>query len=379
MVIKDVYVPGKNGIIVKDLFIDEEGIITDKLLNDSTSSIYDGSEKYVVPGFIDCHTHGFKGYGSEDSSEGLKKLALQYASRGTLGFYATVGPRAFEKYLELAKEYRSAFFDKEYEGARFLGLHLEGPFLNPDKAGAIDPLKMYEIQLEEFEGFIKAAGDVVKVMTIAPELENGPEAIRLMRKYGIIPSLGHTNAGYEEAIAGIEAGANHITHTFNAMRPFNHREPGILGAAFLRDEVFCELIADGVHVAKEVMLTLLKLKGMERVMAVSDGGKSCGFDYPEGFRLEDGSIIARGAVYSKDGNTLCGSTRDLYSHFKGFIKEYGFSIHEACLLTSENASRHFNLDFGRIEEGFKANLLVLDKDLNIVDVIINGVLQEEFI
>lgn len=136
---------------------------------------------------IDVHTHGFRGFSSEAPAEDLRRLAQAYAQRGIGGFCATIGPRPFPRYLEIIAEYRKAF-STPYPGARFLGLHLEGPYLNPAKAGAIDPVTMQKIDLTELEAFLKQSAGCVKIMTIAPELPDAEAAIRLLNQYGVIAS-----------------------------------------------------------------------------------------------------------------------------------------------------------------------------------------------
>ena len=144
-----------------------------------------------MPALIDVHTHGFRGFSDEESAEGLRRLAQAYASRGIGGFCATIGPRPLPYYLKLIQEYQDAF-SMSYPGARFLGLHLEGPYLNPEKAGAIAPESMQNIDLLELESFLMQSKGFVKIMTIAPELPNAEKAIRLLNHYGVIASAGHT-------------------------------------------------------------------------------------------------------------------------------------------------------------------------------------------
>lgn len=231
---------------------------------------------------------------------------------------------------------------------------------------------MYPIDLKELEEFLIRAKGYVKIMTIAPELKDADIAIKLLSKYGVIASAGHSYASYEDMIRGIAAGLNHATHTYNAMREFNHKNAGILEAVWLEDKIYAELIADGVHVSKQAIEVLIRLKGKQRVMAVSDGGYSCGIEYEEGHIFEDGHFIKNGAVFSADGITLCGSTRDLYKHFKFFINQMGYSIYEAAGMTSRNAAQHLGVNFGEIVMGSVANLIIIDKAYNIKTIIING-------
>lgn len=372
MLIKRALVPGICGDERKDILIDENGIINQIGHNLSENNGYEieAQECYAVPGFIDIHTHGYNNHEIEESCDGLLEIAKGYARRGTLGFCPTITPKPFHEYLRIIDEYKKAF-DGNYEGARFLGLHLEGPYLNPKKAGAISPESMYSINLEELEEFLKASKGYVKIMTLAPELEGSKEAIKLLTKYGVTASAGHTFASYEEAVKSVEAGITHATHTFNAMRDFSHRAAGILEAVLLNDNVYCELIADGIHVSRQAMEMLLKLKGNKKVIAISDGGKSCGVEYAHGYVLEDGHFIKNAAIYTPKG-ILCGSTKDVYDHFKFFVSKMGYSIYEAINFTSGNAAVSLELNVGEIKEGKEANLLLIDKEFNIKSIIING-------
>jgi N-acetylglucosamine-6-phosphate deacetylase len=372
MLIKRAMLPGKYGDEIKDILIDDNGVIN-KIgdnLRENSAYEFEARDYYVIPGFIDIHTHGFNNHGTEEPCDGLLEIAKGYASRGTLGFCPTITPKPFHEYLRIIDEYKKAF-DGNYEGARFLGLHLEGPYLNPRKAGAISPESMYSINLKELEEFLKASKGYVKIMTLAPELEGSEEAIKLLTKYGVTASAGHTYATHEEAVKGIDTGITHATHTFNAMRDFSHRAAGVLEAVLLNDNVYCELIADGIHVSRQAMEMLLKLKGNKKVIAISDGGKSCGIEYADGYVFEDGHFIKNGAIYTPNG-ILCGSTKDVYEHFKFFVSKMGYSIYESINFTSGNAAVSLGLNVGKIKEGREANLLLIDKELNIKSIIING-------
>ena len=379
MRIKNALIVSGNDVFNGNLVIDKEGFISDIIPgklemenNNCSDEVIDcKGVNYVIPGFIDIHTHGFSGYSSEEDVLGLKKIAIQYAKRGTLGFCPTIGPRSIEKYIKIIDTYKEAF-SGDYEGARFLGLHLEGPYLSPEKAGAIDPDSMYSIDLKELESFLLKTEGYIKIMTIAPELPFAKEAVELLVKYNIIPSAGHTNANYDDTRKCIDAGLCQATHMFNAMRPIHHREPGVIGALLNDDKVYCELIADGVHVNTKIMELLIKVKGFNKIAAVSDGGDTCGIDFEDGHILPDGSIIRNGAVYCTDGETLSGSTRDVYSHFKSFINKMNIKLWDSVKLTSTNAAESLKLNFGSIEISKKANILILNDNFDIQNIIIEG-------
>ena len=379
ILIKNALIVSGSEVFNDNLFIDKEGFISNIINNKIELENYNygdevidcKGENYVIPGFIDIHTHGFSGHSTEEDVSGLRNLAIEYAKRGTLGFCPTIGPRSFETYLKIIDAYKEAF-SGDYKGARFLGLHLEGPYLSPKKAGAIDPDSMYSIDLKALDSFLLKTKGYIKIMSIAPEVPFAKEAVELLLKYNIIPSAGHTNANYNETRKCIDAGLCQATHMFNAMRPLHHREPGVIGALLNDDNVYCELIADGVHVNTKIIELLLKVKGFNKVAAVSDGGDTCGIDYEDGHILPDGSIIRNGAVYCTDGETLSGSTRDVYSHFKSFINKMNIKIWDSVKLTSTNAAESLKLNFGSIKVSKKANILIINKDFDIKNIIIEG-------
>lgn len=330
----------------------------------------DGNTEVIgMPALIDIHTHGFCGVSSEAEAKDLRRLAQAYARRGIGGFCATVGPRPFSRYLEIIAEYRKAF-STPYSGARFLGLHLEGPYLNPEKAGAIDPETMRAIDLAELEAFLKQSAGVVKIMTLAPELPHALEAIRLLERYGVIASAGHTAAGYEQSEAAAAAGLRHITHTFNAMKPLHHRDPGLITSALTRSELDCEMITDGYHLQLPVMKLLVRTKGVKHLLCVSDSGSDSGFAYPEGTVLEDGCVIRGGAMVRPDG-VIAGSTCDLSDALKMIVKHLNVPLTGAVPMLSLNAARNLKLaGWGSLGLGNPAAWSLYNSKLEFIETIV---------
>lgn len=323
-----------------------------------------------MPALIDMHTHGFRGLDSEAPAEDLRRLAQAYALRGIGGFCATVGPRSFSRYLEIIAEYRKAF-STPYPGARFLGLHLEGPYLNPEKAGAIDPKTMRKIDLTELEVFLKQSAGIVKIMTLAPELPQALATIRLLKRYGVIASAGHTAASYEQGEAAAAAGLTQITHTFNAMKSLHHRDPGLVTAALTRSELDCEMISDGFHLRPPVMKLLIQAKGEKHVLCVSDSGRDSGFAYPDDTVLSDGCRICSGAMVQPDG-VIAGSTRDLSDALKMIVKNLNVPLTSAVQMLSLNAARNLKLNgWGSLGIGKPAAWSVYNSDLEFVETIVD--------
>jgi N-acetylglucosamine-6-phosphate deacetylase len=358
-------------VLIENNVIKYVGHLKEEQLKDK--EIIDASGYYLVPGFIDCHTHGFNGYRSEDSSDKLRKMAIEYAHRGITGFYATIGPESNKEYFRIFQEYRKAF-GSDYSGARFLGLHVEGPFLSFEKKGAMDEEKIRKIIPGELQELIDAGNGIIKIMTIAPELDGAYEAINKITNAGIAASLGHSMATCAQAMGAIQAGATQATHTYNAMRNFNHRETGIIGASALSDKIYCELIMDCVHVSIEAMKMLISLKGTEKIMAISDGDAIGCSNCPD--QIIGDYTIKDGAIYLKDG-TLCGSTRDLADHFRTLIVKLGIGIPDAVKMTSTNCSDHMKINKGRIEQGYDADFNLVDDSFKVYKTFVAGQLIKD--
>ncbi len=332
------------------------------------SETLDASGLFLVPGFVDIHTHGFRGYSSEGNPPDLLELLKAYASRGVLWACPTIGPRSFEEYLQTIESYKKILPAAEAWGAHFCGLHLEGPYLNQKRCGAIDPNKIREIDIKALEDFLVEAQGYVKIMTIAPELANGLEAINLLKKYNVIPSIGHSDASFEETEKAISDGISHSTHTFNAMPPLHHRKPMMLDSLLTNAGVYCEMIADSVHLSDLAKELLIYKKGTDKVMAVSDGGESCGFEYEDGFEIEEGYLIKNNAVFSKAG-TLCGSCIDLSRSAVMLSAKY--PPEKITRLFSENAARSMGIDIS-LTLGNKASFLLVDEQYSIKYIFKNG-------
>lgn len=330
--------------------------------------LFDGGGMLAVPGFIDSHIHGFGGCRAEGASRELERMALSCARRGITAFCPTLGPETNEVYGKIFREY-GKFARAERGGARFLGLHLEGPFLSPARKGAFEAAKLRRIGRKELEELLGSGGDLIRIMTIAPELEGAEAAVELLRERGVSVSVGHTDATYEEAERAFALGADRTTHFFNAMRPFHHREPGVQGAALLNPDVFCEMILDLVHVSAQAVRLMVKIKGTDRIIAVSDGDALSGTGCPDGER--GGFVVKKGAVYLRDG-TLYGSMRDLSDQFRILVREIGLGISDAVRLTSTNCAKSLGLRTGVLKPGFAADLNLLDGDFRVRATFIGG-------
>lgn len=323
----------------------------------------------AINGFVDIHTHGFRGLAAESCDPAvLNQLAIEYAKRGTVGFLATLDPMPLKHYEAILKSYRKAF-KGDYLGARFYGVHLEGPYLNPKRANDLDITALQKIDLQELEHFLFHYSDVIKIMSIAPELENGMEAVSMLQRFGVIASIAHSECTYEQTKQAINCGITQATHLCNAMADFDHHKESILDA-IIESDIPCELNMDGVHIQRPMLKWLIKLLGTKRVMAISDGSSYSGYEYPQGYQLDHKHIVKNNAIYAND--CLANSFQDLLDAFRYLYLELKYPLADCIAMTCTNAGRLINTLNYEIGLGKKADLVVLDHNMELKDVIING-------
>lgn len=253
-----------------------------------------------------------------------------------------------------------------------LGAHLEGPFLSPEKPGAQIVENIRTPSKEEFDELLNASKKSIKLITIAPEVPGAIELIKHASSLGVTVSLGHSNAKYEEALAGIKAGASHATHLFNAMRAYHHREPGILGAVLENPKVSVELIMDLVHVHPSIIRLVCKLKPNDKVISVTDAIRAT--DMPDGVYKNRYELhVKNGEARLPDG-TLAGSTLTLDKALHNLVFKLGIPLKDAVTMMTVNPAKDIRVDdeIGSIKVGKSADLVILDKNLNVMKTIVGG-------
>ena len=328
----------------------------------------------VAPGLIDLHTHGAAGVQVIDGTpDDLRHLSAFYARHGVTGFLA--GVWGANEHIEAGIDAVVAALQAEESlpGAAILGIFLEGPFINPDWAGAFDPDTIMTPDVDLLERYLDRAQGHIKLLTLAPELPGAEDLIRLATSRGIVCALGHTGATWEQALKAAEQGVHHVTHTYNAMPSLHHRSPNALGAALSDDRFTTEIIADGVHVHPAAVRLLTRAKGAENVVLITDSIGATGLG--DGvYKLRDATVtLSEGSARLANG-TLAGSTLTMARGVANLVAFGAATLPEALAMGSHNAARIIGLDArkGRIAVGWDADLTALDADLNVVWTMVGG-------
>lgn len=322
-------------------------------------------DDYLVPGFIDMHIHGAGGFDVMDASvDALNNISKLLAEEGVTGFLATTMTAADEKIEAALAVIPEAI--KSSDGAAILGVHLEGPFVSREKMGAQDGTKVREPDIDLFKHWQKIADGNIKLVTVAPELNNALPFIQALRAMDVISAIGHTDATYEEAMAAVATGSTYATHLFNAMRPLRQREPGTVGALLLANEVTGELIADGKHLHPAIYELALRMKGKDKLLLVTDAMRAkCMRDGHYELGGQTVSVVDGKATLA-DG-TLAGSVLTMPDAIKNFMKFTNSKLEDVIHMVSHNPAQKLKISTkkGSIEVGKDADLVVLNKDVEV--------------
>ena len=352
---------GADKISGKTLLTEDDkikGVIENELIPQN-AKIIDCKNLIIAPGFIDLQIYGGGGYlfSNKPTSTALKSMADSLLSSGTTGFYVTLATNSMEIFFEAIKVV------KENPHPAVLGLHFEGPYLNPVKRGAHIKEYIKRPERKEVQQLLKAADGVLKIMTLAPEMCD-PEIIHLLKDNGVVISAGHSNATFAEAVAGYENGITTTTHLFNAMSPIHHRDTGLPGAVYLSKNVYASIIADGIHVDFNTLKISKKIMG-ERLFLITDAVAP----------VADGAYmhVEKEDRYTLPDGTLSGSKLTLLKAVQNCVEKADIPLDEALRMASSYPAQVMNLiDRGKIGVGYKANFTIFSEEYNICDTVLNG-------
>jgi N-acetylglucosamine-6-phosphate deacetylase len=329
----------------------------------------------LAPGFIDIHIHGGAGRDAMEASESaLEQIERQLVKHGVTAYLPTTVTAPQEKILKaldgLGKSIAGA--NRNQGRAAPLGIHLEGPFISHEKRGVHPPQDLLPPSPQALERFWQASAGNIRMMTIAPELPGALETIRYARALGVHSSLGHSNATYKEAQSGISAGADHATHTFNAMRALDHRDPGILGAVLENDELTADIIADGIHVHPSVLKLFLRAKGADRAILITDAISAT--DMPDGVYSLGGLEVQVSNGRCEFQGKLAGSVLTLDRAIRNVMSFAGWQLQQAIKLATLNPAQRLGVSDqrGLLAAGRRADLVVLTPEGEVAHTIIGG-------
>lgn len=362
----------KNGLLSGKAVLYDDSIIDivqeTELKRVDIEETIDAGGLYISPGFIDIHTHGAAGCDTMDGSEdAVETIGRAKAATGVTGYL----PTTMTMDWDLIKKSLCSIEAVRLKniGVRVLGCNLEGPFISAQYPGAQDPAF---IRKPDFS-LIKDYKGLIRIVAMAPELEGSQIFIESCRNEGIVVSIGHSNATYEEAVKAIEWGAVNITHTFNAMTPLNHRNPGIVGAAMENANVNCELIADNIHVHPAAQRILLQAKGIGRITLVTDSMRAAGMDEGQ-YDLGGQRVLVKNGSARLENGTLAGSILGINTALKNFRKNTGVSIEDAVKTVTQNPARLLSMEnsIGSLEKGRNADIVIFNHEFDIKYTIVGG-------
>jgi N-acetylglucosamine-6-phosphate deacetylase len=336
-------------------------------------SVFDLGNDIMAPGYVDLHLHGSAGYDvMDDSAEALPAIEQLLIRHGVTSYFPTTVTAPMDITLRALERLADAIETRERHLEQDLGIHLEGPFISHARRGAHPPENLLAPTLTLFERFWLAARGRIRMMTIAPELENAPQVIAEAARRGVCVSLGHSDADFAAAERGIAAGAHHATHVFNAMRPLDHRSPGILGAVLTDRRVSADIIADGVHLDPAIVKLVADSKGPEQTVLITDSISATGM--PNGrYRLGSFEVDVRDGKCKANGK-LAGSVLTMDRAVRNLARFAEWDLQQAVMAASRNPARVAQVaNKGVLAVGADADFVVLSPEGEVLRIFIGGV------
>lgn len=349
----------------RELYIEEGRFVS----RTREGEVIDAQGAYVVPGFTDVHFHGCMGIDVCDTNkDDLQKIALFQAQNGVTQIIPATMTLSKDR---LRTVFRKIGETEVSEGAMFMGVHMEGPFVSKDKLGAQNPAYVAEPDLEFFEELQELAKGRIKIISLAPETEGAMDFISKVADW-VTVSLAHTVSDYETAMQAFKNGARQVTHIYNAMPAFTHRAPGVIGAAFDNEGVRAEIICDGVHIHPTVIRATFKMFGRDRMILISDSMRATGLGDGE-YDLGGQKVVVCGRCAEIPGVSIAGSVTRLFDCFR-YAVSIGIPLEDAVLAATHNPAKNVGIweEAGGLQDGQWANFLLLDQELNLKEVYIKG-------
>lgn len=322
----------------------------------------------ILPGFIDIHIHGADGADVMDATkEAILTMSRALPKEGTTSYLATTMTADRGQITDALKNAADYIKNENNEGAEVLGIHLEGPFLNPKRAGAQAPGNIIEPSFELFNKWLEEAENYIKLVTLAPERKNGYELARHLTSAGITASIGHSDAVYSEVEKAVESGVKHATHLFNGMRGIHHREPGVAGTVLMMDEVKTEMIVDGIHISPEMVKFAYKVKGSEGTILITDAMRAKGLGAGK-YDLGGQEVTVDADRATLADGTLAGSILTFRDAAVNMMNYSGCSLEEIVKMSSVNPAKQIGVydRKGSLSIGKDADIVVLDENYEVL-------------
>ena len=354
----------------------DQGIIVDIYDYNRYKPTIDYNNYRLVPGFIDIHCHGAYGFDTNYANrDGLINWIKKIPSEGVTGFLPTTITNS-EEVLSKALNNVSNVYKENIKGAQILGVHFEGPFLDTTYKGAQPIQYIIKPDIDMFERLNKISNNLIKIVTLAPEHDEDFKFTHYLREHNIVPSIGHSSANYHQVLMAIAAGAKSMTHIYNGMSAFNHRENNLIGAALRVEGIFGEVICDGNHSSFESLNMLYRLKGKDEIIMITDAlmckGSKVGSTFDFGGNTIE--IVSNGTAYIKDLDTLAGSTLKMNEGLRNLVEKAYIPFDHALRSCTINPAKLLNIDNykGKLHVGYDADIVVLDDQYNVIQTYCKG-------
>jgi N-acetylglucosamine-6-phosphate deacetylase len=332
----------------------------------------DAEGHIVAPGYIDVHVHGSVGHDAMDGTrEAIEGMARFFAARGVTAFCPTTLTQAPDDIMASVRAIHDCMQTPIEGGAQPVGVHLEGPCINADKKGAQPADHVRTAAALDYEQIFSLGN--IKLITLAPEIEENKALIAFARSRGAAVVVGHSAATYEQMVEAVRLGVNHATHTFNQMEGLHHRRPGTVGAVLLLDRIYAEFIADGIHLHPAVVTMIVRLKGPDKALLITDAIRGAGM--PEGEYELGGQkiVVKKGAVRLADG-TLAGSALAMDTAVRNVHEFVGAPLQHCLQMATLTPARSISIAHrkGSLEPGKDADVVILNRDLEVTATMVNG-------